>query len=531
MRRLLPGGLMLALLALTVGGSLAALLIAATNPTADSTALWRDAYLRRVVWFTFWQASLSTLLSVGLALPVARALARRQAFAGRRWLLKLFGLPLVIPAIVAVFGIVAVYGQSGFINRLAAAVGLPTGQYLYGLPGILIAHVFFNLPLAVRLLLPLWDAVPGESWRLASQLGMRSGAIWRLLEWPLLRQALPGVAGLIFMLCFTSFAVVLTLGGGPRATTIEVAIYQALRFDFDLARAVWLALLQLFFCALLVGAGQRLARPMALEATPGRAQDRPDLRALGGRIADAAFILSAALSVLLPLAAVLYAASQGPLLEVLTDATLWESAWRSLFVALSAGSLALLGGWALLITSRDLRLRRQRPGWAQVLELSGSLVLVVPPLVLGTGFFILLAPLTDVFALALPVVVIINALMGLPYVIRVLGPPLLQVAEQHDRLCASLGIHGWYRLRWVEWPLLRKAIGLALALCAALATGDLGAIALFGTQDTTTLPLLLYQRLSSYQMEQAAVTALVLVGLCLALFIAIERGLGGRRVA
>jgi thiamine transport system permease protein len=98
---------------------------------------------------------------------------------------------------------------------------------------------------------------------------------------------------------------------------------------------------------------------------------------------------------------------------------------------------------------------------------------------------------------------------------------------QHDRLCASLGIAGWNRLRLVEWPAARRAVGLALALAAALATGDLGAIALFGTQDTATLPLLLYERLSSYQIGAAAVTALVLVGLCLLIFVAIERAVGG----
>ena len=526
MAGLLPGALALGLLALLVGGALAAL--AAAAPTFAPGALWADAYLRHVVVFTIWQALLSTLLSVGAAVPVARALARRRAFPGRTALLRLFGLPLVIPTIVAVFGIVAVYGQAGAINRLAAALGLPVGQYLYGLGGILIGHVFFNLPLATRLLLPAWESVPGETWRLASQLGMRSAAIFRLIEWPLLRQALPGVAGLVFMLCFTSFAVVLVLGGGPAATTIEVAVYQALRFDFDLARTVTLALVQIGLCAAFVGLGQALGRPMPLAPTAQRPQDRPDLGTLAGRLGDALAIAVAGLYVLLPLATVLYAGLAGPLGAVLRQPALWQAAARSLAVALAAGSLSLALGWALLITARELRLRRYRPRLADLVEVGGSLVLVVPPLVLGAGLFVLLSPVADVFSVALGLVVIVNAVMGLPYVIRVLGPPVMRVAEQHDRLCASLGIAGWNRLRLVEWPAARKAAGLALALVSALAAGDLGAIALFGTQDTATLPLLLYQRLSSYRLGEAAVTALVLVALSLGLFAAIERAVGGR---
>ena len=117
--RLAPAFAVAVLLASIVVGAFAALFGEAVR--VDASALWADPYLHRVVGFTFWQASWSTLLSVGLALPVSRALARRRHFPGRVWLLRLLGLPLVVPSIVAVFGIVAVYGQSGLINRLAGA--------------------------------------------------------------------------------------------------------------------------------------------------------------------------------------------------------------------------------------------------------------------------------------------------------------------------------------------------------------------------------------------------------------------------
>ena len=53
--------------------------------------------------------------------------------------------------------------------------------------GILAAHVFFNLPLATRLLLEALEAVPADQWRLASQLGMDARASFRLVEWPAMR--------------------------------------------------------------------------------------------------------------------------------------------------------------------------------------------------------------------------------------------------------------------------------------------------------------------------------------------------------
>lgn len=524
-RGALAGFVALAAIALLIGGAFASLLLAAAD--LDAGAILRDAYIRHVLGFALWQAALSTLLSCGLALPVARAFARRAAFPGRTLLLRLFVLPLVMPVIVAVFGVVAVFGQSGWINAALSALGLPRGQYLYGLAGILIAHVFFNLPLAVRLLLPAWQSVPGDSWRLAAQLGMGSGAIFRVIELPLLRQTLPGVAVLVFMLCFTSFAVVLTLGGGPAATTLEVAIYQSLRFDFDLGRAVALALLQLALCTALVGFGYRLMKPM--ETAPLlRAQAlRPDLASRVGRAGDAVAILSATLFVALPVLAVLADGLAGPIGAVAADPVIWMGALRSLGVGIAAGLLCLGLSAALAGLQRRWRLRKPSPA-AGLVEFAGMAGLMVSPLALGTGLFLLFRPVVDRPATALGLVVIMNALMALPYALKVLASAALDAARQYDRLCAGLGIAGWNRLRLVEWPILRRPVALSLALAASLAVGDLGAIALFGRSDTATLPLLLYQQIAAYRLQAAGVTALLLLAVSLGLFAAFERGMGGR---
>jgi thiamine transport system permease protein len=127
----------------------------------------------------------------------------------------------------------------------------------YGLKGILLAHVFFNMPMATRLFLQALENIPGEQRQLAAQLGMRGWSFFRFVEWPWLRRQIP-VAALIFMLCFASFATVLSLGGGPQATTIELAIYQALSYDYDPGRAALLAIVQMVCCLGLVLLSQRL---------------------------------------------------------------------------------------------------------------------------------------------------------------------------------------------------------------------------------------------------------------------------------
>lgn len=260
----------------TKTGISAAILVAALILAAVGAVLCRAEFgsgLGPADWsairFTVLQAALSALLSTVLAIPVARALARRR-FVGRGLLVTLLGAPFILPVIVAVLGVLAVFGRAGWLNTALSAVGLP-GITIYGLHGVVLAHVFFNLPLATRLLLQAWQTVPAERFRLAAQLGLTPRAVFRSIELPLLRQILPGTAALIFVICLTSFAVALTLGGGPRATTIELAIYQAFRFDFDLNRAALLSLVQLG----LAGSTAALALWIIPAISLGGGQDRP----------------------------------------------------------------------------------------------------------------------------------------------------------------------------------------------------------------------------------------------------------------
>ena len=297
------------------------------------TGVLSDTYTQRIVRFSLYQATLSTLLSLVIALPVALAMAHSANFRGRSFIVSLFSLSLVIPTIVAIYGIVAVFGRTGWLSSLLDTVGMEPVP-LYGLSGILIAHVFFNMPLATRVLLIALESIPDTNWRLARQLGMRPFAIWRFIEWPSVRNQLPGLALLIFTLCFTSFAIVMTLGGGPAATTIEVAIYQALRFDFDLPLAVALACMQLSICLLLTllstlfktSAGtdfQGFGKLLKIEA--------PDAGKLRGHLVlwnnpwqqagNAIVISTACVFVLAPLCALLLAGFNARTLAIITDPT------------------------------------------------------------------------------------------------------------------------------------------------------------------------------------------------------------------
>ena len=452
------------------------------------------------VRFTLLQAALSASIASGLAIPVARALARRR-FAGRGLLITLMGAPFLLPVVVAVLGLLAVFGRGGGINQALLALGLPPIN-IFGLHGVVLAHVFLNLPFAVRMLLAGWAAIPAERFRLAATLGMGPGAQFRHLEGPMLRAVLPGAALVIFLLCLTSFAVALTLGGGPAATTVELAIYQAVRFDFDLGRAAALAGVQFALCAGAVLLASGFAAPIGFGAGLDRAVP---IAAPGGwrRGADAGWIALAALFLLAPLGAIVMRGLPG-----LADlpASVWAAAARSVIVAMLSAVAAVSGALVLA-----LAVARGSRG----IELAAMLPMTASGLVLGTGLFLIVHPLIRPEALALPVTVLVNAALSLPFVFRLILPHARAVQADYGRLQAALGLQGWAALRRVTLPRLRQPLGFGAGVAAALSMGDLGVIALFAG-DNMTLPLLIQRQMGAYQMTTAA--ALVLIALSFGLF-------------
>jgi thiamine transport system permease protein len=195
----------------------------------------------------------------------------------------------------------------------------------------------------------------------------------------------------------------------------------------------------------------------------------------------------------------------------------WLAAARSIGVALAATFISLV---ATLI----LALAIERGRGARMMELAGMLPLAASSLVLGTGLFLTLRPFVSPEEIALPITVLVNAAMTLPYALRLVLPGLRGIEADYGRLADALGLLGRARLRWLILPRLRAQLGFAAGVVAALSMGDLGVIALFAGDKGATLPLMVQQLMGAYRMEQAAGAALLLVLLSFGLFWIFDRG-------
>ena len=489
-----PGGIVAGLvLALTLG-TLCAVALRAEFQTVLGAADWA------AIRFTVSQAFVSAAMSCLLAIPVSRALARRQ-FKGRGALITLLGAPFLLPVIVAVLGLVMVFGRNGIFNDVLGFLGMPEIS-IYGFHGVVLAHVFFNMPLVTRLILQGWLAVPSERFRLAASL---NAPIGRLIEWPMLRNILPSAFLVVFLICLMSFAVALTLGGGPKATTVELAIYQALRFDFDLGRAALLALVQFGICAVAATIAWGITSPEVSGAGFDRAVQRWD----GGVKRDVLAISLAALFLILPLGMIVLRGSSA-LLSLQPD--IWQAALRSVIVALCSSALCTVMALALALRA------------GRLVAVAGVLPLAASSLVLGTGLFLIVYPYISPAKLALPMTMLVNAVLALPFVLRAIAPAVTKIESDFGRLGASLGMSKGTWLWRIVLPRLRGPIGFGAGIAAALSMGDLGVIALFASDAQETLPLAMYRLMGAYKMEAASGAALLLLIMSFTLFWICDRG-------
>jgi len=514
------------LVVLAAGAFLPLVVIALPGAGAELASALGDPVVWRSLRFTLLQATLSTAMSLAFAVPVATAFYEYRRFPCREQILRMFALPLALPQIVAVLAIVGLYGERGVVSQMteSAGVGFPS---IYGLTGILVAHVFFNMPLAVRIVLGGLASMPSEYDRLSHQLGMGFFARFRHVIWPFMRPALMSAASLIFMLCITSFTVVLILGGGPRATTLEVAIYQALTFDFDIARAVLLAAVQIAVTVLAFAMLARAGGEVSAGLSVGALRSFAVRRTMPGRLLAAAAILVGSAFVALPFAVVVWRGVSADLSGLVAQVGFQRALATSLILgtlaAIFAVTLALMLAIGMARTAASRRFRGGASREERIFGQASSLILVVPPVVIAAGWFITIRQVADVYAAAPVMVVTINAAMAVPFAIRLILPAVTSAAERYDRLCLMLGVSGLARLRLVTWPLARRALMLAFAFSLALSLGDLGVIAIFGSQDVQTLPYLILQRMGSYRTQDAAGLALILCAMTMALMMIADR--------
>ncbi len=474
-------------------------------------AVLNSPTISRVVGFTFKQAFLSTILTLVIGLPGAYLFGKFQ-FRGKRILRALTGVPFVMPTLVVAAGFYALLGPNGWINEVLMRIlhlENPPIQFVNTFAAILTAHVFYNTTIVLRVVGDYWSRLDPRLEQAARVLGANRLKTLREITLPLLLPAIAASSLLVFIFNFTSFGVVLVLGG-PLFATLEVEIYYQTISLFNLPMAATLSLLQIGFTLILTILYTRLTRhinqPVELSS---RVKSQRPLISPRSRILAGFMIVFLLLFLISPLASLglksLSGSDPGSSLTLAFYRALGENPRESLFYVPPTSALGVSLGYGLITVVLALVLGLPA-AWAlakknltlmdKILDPLLMLPLGTSAVTLGLGFLVALdTPPVDLRTSPF-LVPIAHTLVAFPFVVRSLTPALASIQPKLRQAAAVLGASPQRITREIDLPLIGRALLVAATFAFTISIGEFGASSLITRPEYPTVPVVIYRLLS-----------------------------------
>jgi len=497
------------------------------------TRLLMSGYYLETLLFTVYQALISTVATLLLALPCAYVFARYR-FRGRSLLLSLATLPFVLPTVVVALAFSAVLGERGLVNdmlRLLFSLDHAPIQLERTLAIIIIAHVFYNFSVALRIMTSYWSALGFHAEEAARCLGADELAVWRDIRLPVIRPALLSAGTLVFIFCFTSFGVVLILGG-IRFATLEVQIYYQAVNIFNLPLAAALSLVQIASMLLMLlvytASQRRLQLPLdgqsAHSARPNTLRERAAIVFTVGLMALLLFSpLLALVWRSLFVAGHLDVSGFTSLTEKTRASLLFTTPLQAVFNSLR---FALIAASAAVLLGTVASFMINQPGaWSRLVDPLFMLPLATSAVTLGFGFIVALdEPPLDLRS-SWAIIPVSHALVALPFVIRSVLPSLRVIPPSLGEAARMLGAREIAKLRTIDLPLVSRGLVVGATFAFTVSMGEFGASLFVAQRDSVTIPVVIYRLfghpgLASYR--QALAMSVILMLVCAAGFLLIE---------
>ena len=496
--------------------------------------LFTSDYYIGTLLFTFWQALLSTALTIALALPCAYAFARYR-FKGKSTLLSLSILPFVLPTVVVAMAFMSLLGKRGLVNDLLTtlfSLDYTPIQLERTLAIVIIVHVFYNFAIALRIMAGYWATQGLATEEAARTLGADEWAVWRDIRLPMIKPALLSAAVLVFTFTFTSFGVVLILGG-IRFATLEVQIYyQAVSiFNLPLAAALSLVQIVVMFLMMVLYTGTQRNAQLSMRSSAGIVKP---LKTRAERLIVGGIVLFTSVLLFTPLLAMIARSLQvGGALDFSNFAALTEKSRGSLlFIAplesvansLRFALIAMLAALLLGLISSFMIARGGRLG--RVFDPLLMLPLATSAVTLGFGFIVALdEPPLNLRSTWL-IIPISHTLVAFPFVVRSVLPSLRAIPQSVRESAQVLGARERDLLRTIDLPLISRGLAVGAAFAFTVSMGEFGASLFVAQRESVTIPVVIYRLIgdpgiASYR--QALSMSVILLLVCAAGFLLIDR--------
>ena len=482
---------------------------------------FRDAYTWRLLAFTVWESLLSAVISVGLAIPFS-VFFSKYSFFGRKAILTVSDVAFALPAILCVLGFVIFYGNNGILNNILVSLHITEEKikFLYSFPSVIMAHVYLNFPVAFSLITSALVGMDEKEEMASKLLGKSNFYTFIKITIPKVKGTIISAFILIFLFCFPSFLIVMSLGGSPKYYTIEAEIYRRTYTDVNTVSSSSLALFSFIIMSLLL-----LVSGYGREEKKASRSKRMIKKARGWKKLEA-FALSLMITLFLapPLLSIIYRAF------FTKDGTFTLKAWldiasssptgagtglnaifNSLLIALVSSFLAVSLSTAISISA----VRRK----SRIIPLLTSLPMAAGSVSLGLGFAFLSTrlPYKSIY-ISYILVILAHLVVVMPFTVRTIMPGAKRIPDTLTLASMCLGKGCYSSYRKVEKPMLKSYRRRAFAFAFALSLGEVNATMALAEGKVTTLPILIYKMINQYNYQGASALAIILLTTAIIVF-------------
>ncbi|OJX46246.1 MAG: hypothetical protein BGO78_03575 [Chloroflexi bacterium 44-23] len=492
--------------------------------------------------FTVWQAVLSTLITMLIGVPAAFVFARFR-FPGKGLMKILTTIPFIMPTVVVAAGFSSLIGPQGWLNVLLMnLMGLqhPPLQILNTIYAIVLAHVFYNTTVFIRVLGGAWSQLDPKMEYAARSLGASAIKVFKEITLPLLRPAFFSALLLVFLFDFTSFAVILLLGG-PGFATLEVEIYTQALHLLNLPMAGLLSFVQLMFTLMLTVGYSRLNQRKSLALQP---RDPIEVEKPAVNLAEKMLLWGVNLVLLLLLISPLISLAIRSILAPANNAGVGRLSLRyytALFVnqrsslfyvppveaiinSLWIGFLTIT--FTLLVGFFAAKTLSRRTKASRLFDILLMLPLGTSAVTLGLGFLLVFNRPPLIAGHSFVLIPLAHSLVALPFVVRILQPAIESIPDIYTQSAAILGASPWQVWRQIELPLLARSFLSGGIFAFTISIGEFGATTFLSTPDLPTIPVAIYRYLSqpgALNYGQAMAMATILMVVCALAIMVVEK--------
>jgi len=503
----------------------------------------KDRYFLRIIAFTIEQALLSTIASTILGLPGAYILAKFD-FKGKNFVKAITTVPFVLPSIIVVLGFVIFFGNNGLLNQIFMSLFNledPPLKILYSMKAIILAHTFYNFPICIRLVSAVWSRINPNIEKAAQSLGARGLTLFRYATLP---QIMPGIlasAALIFTFCFTSFAIILVLGGGPKYSTIEVEIYRLAKVSLNLkagsALAIIESMLSLIFMYTYIKLQQKTSFSEDIKLHCEKKRLSEVLRSTSGIIAVIYLIATFFIIIAPMLSAVGYSFMKRSgwagniyftlewykkIIFGITSSSITVSYMIAIRNSLFFGFMTVLFSIPLGTSIAYITTRKNLP-LCVIIEALMMLPIGISSIILGLGYIKAYQNFPWDITGKWYAIVFAHTIIAYPFAIRAITAVFRKINPNIVKAAMCLGANRWKVFWRIELPLIKPGIIASAIFAFAISIGEVNATMMLYSPKLITMPVAIYRLISSYNYFAACALGTILIFICFLVFLLIDK--------